>query len=1375
MFPFLPFLTFPKNDREGRRREEYLAIKISSETGLPIFKRKNLPISFLPHKDITTSVERKRSGERTNKCKDDKCQINISNDNNSVVFENFDNQHDIKLTTNTPQLNTHIECNINDGDVKQNMICIDNISLNVIDVDKSNVVLLSDDNNKLLDKKLNTDILEESRTTKQSSNGNVNIANDVNKNNLLPATDLQTSFYLEKLKSMNLDDISEDEIFGKSKKSSLTFNPSFKESSPIPEDDHKVEESIEIYMEKDETPLEELLINKDKEETPIISNEAIFIKKNKKSDDSEEEIMLERSGKLIHSPVPPKNIKSSQNVSSSRQDITRNKKEMVSPRDTVSLKSTEKKLSNERIASPLLKASTSNQRIHSISPRQSSSSQTNLSTVRKISSSGRLSSPNSKNIQMSNDKIERLSHLHSRPMERLTDMGRTKSTPPNVLKQQSNSTSSKVQTPPRQSNRNPFAVSEAMLSIFGTPPIGGVEACFNKIPPPNLSLSGKNFKRSNILERDLDQLSIFPNTKPLPGPSSSSSSFNIIPDHEKAYEEAKKRSNWKATDSAFEKIHGVSCGSEIICGPERDICNEDDELNNDGILVVEESTLSITPRFSNQKETYNKNTVCEQGADIYGEDDNEDNNCMKIEERKTSVNEINTNECLITCKDGVDKAYDHMTNNFPEDVKINWCHNKEEDSICNQKDNQFYGDKSCKNTIYNSIDYGNTLQVNITSPSLQYTTGSSIISQTTSSDGVLSQNNDKVSNIIDNIINNQTIISSGESKNDKEGSDNLSQKSSTSGINNDSEDDNLFNKNLQKSGGDVASDKMVKPGDCSSSGSGIPLLIKNGKIINDDSSFIANILVEDATITQIGNQFPIPDGCQVIDATNKIIIPAGIDIHTEFCSSTSVDDFLIGSKAAIAGGTTTIIDVAIPRNESESLLSAFERAKSLISGKCQCNAALSVMILSWNSVIQREMECLVKEKGVNNFILNISSCADDQLFEIMEHSKKLGALLRVSPENNSIIKILERKMLNLGVTGPEGYCQSRPIQLETERITNLGTLSQLSNCPISIVSLTSSEGCQALQTSNINGGLLTAEIPIVALTQNGDIYYDKNLAVASTFIIRNPLRPGRQHAISLLNTLSSLPLAICVSDHKATKNYDRLKVSDFTRMTYGIPAVEERLPVLWEKGVCSGVINYMRFVAVTSSNAAKAFNLYPRKGRIEVGADADLTILDTTVKRQLTVKNQMSSADFNAFEQMNVHCQVVVTICGGNILYQDGKLLNNGNTKQNDMYLPLLPNTPHLFSQVQQRERMAGRVEKVERDEGDSRKSSISSTGGVTPNVRGQKINAAFQTTFDTRPISGSGVRNQFESTLNQPLPPNPSRSGTKVKNPPGGRSTGFW
>uniref|UniRef100_A0A0N4ZAX2 Amidohydro-rel domain-containing protein n=1 Tax=Parastrongyloides trichosuri TaxID=131310 RepID=A0A0N4ZAX2_PARTI len=1385
MFPFLPFLTFSNSDVERRRRNEYITIQISSETGLPIFKRNILPIPST-QKGLITYTEEEENKRTNNKSTIVMCQIDSTIDSCDALDINVNNEQDKLYQTSVGEKIENIEGS-EPEDKRDNLMITDKSNdilvigkdINEKDINKSDILAINNECN-LVDNKLVTDVLAD-YPVKESAVEEATIISDVNENNLLENVEMDTSFYIEKINKINLDEISEDEIFGRVKKTSLKFNPSFKESSPIPVslndelDEKKEIDDLRHHSSTESSKIEEespIPITPPPDKTPTNENVSI-------TDNILEVSSYESQGKVIHSPIPLNDTKISKGQSLSKQDLTKSssgksspsikssRKDISSPRDIALQKNQEFKKSGSRISSPLLKTSTSQQRIHSISPRPSSSSQTNLDKVRKISSSGRLTSPGQRNIRNSNDRIDQ---TISRPMDRLSDMGRTKSTPPNVLKQQALGASSKVaHSSARQSNRNPFAVSQGMLEIFGDSS-GGTAACFNKINPPNPALANKNFKRSNVLEREQDQPSIFPNTKPIPGKPSSTSAFNYIPDHDKVHEEATRRGNWTTIESSFSIIGGMSSNNE--CDTER--YSENYDTSNECVIAdVEHFSTGSCALESHDKSNY-EDVVGRPAPERYGGEDNEEENKGRIESEKTSVISVMSSESPIICKEELEKGYNNVSN-CPEDAKINWYDSKESEDACNEKGNQFYKDEfGSDNGLYGNRDDVNPL----TAGSLSH---HQYITQACSSDGVLySEDNRQVYDIESNI--NQQIIYGQDSQVtvqniDKESGGSrgtISQGSPVSGNFNDSEEESL-EKRGHNFTGDSASDTMVKPGDISiSSGSGGALFIKNGKIVNDDSSYIANILIEGSIIRQVGNQFPIPDGCEVIDATNKIIIPAGIDIHTEFSSLNSVDDFINGSKAAITGGTGTIIDVVIPRNESESLLSAFDRVKNQINGKCLCNAALSVMILTWNSSVQKEMEVLVREKGVNSFILNISSCTDDHLFEIMECSKKLGAILRISPENKSIIRILERKMLNLGVTGPEGYSQSRPIQLEAERISNIGTFSQLSNCPVSIISLTSSEGCQALQTACINGGLLTAEIPIVALTQNGDIYYDKNLALASTYIIRNPLRPGRHHSNSLLNALSTMPMATCVSEHRASKNSDRLIASDFTKMIHGVPAVEERLSVLWEKAVCSGYMNYMRFVAVTSTNAAKAFNLYPKKGRIEAGADADITILDTTTKRQISIKNQMSLADFNAFEQLNVHCQVVATICGGKIVYQDGKIIPNINKKLNDTYLPLPPNSPHLFSQVVQRERMAGRVEKVERDESESRKSSISSMSGSS-GMHGTKVNPAFQSSLGNRPISGSGVRNQFETTLNQPLSTNASRSGTKVKNPPGGRSTGFW
>ncbi|KHN85697.1 Dihydropyrimidinase-related protein 1 [Toxocara canis] len=202
-----------------------------------------------------------------------------------------------------------------------------------------------------------------------------------------------------------------------------------------------------------------------------------------------------------------------------------------------------------------------------------------------------------------------------------------------------------------------------------------------------------------------------------------------------------------------------------------------------------------------------------------------------------------------------------------------------------------------------------------------------------------------------------------------------------------------------------------------------PILIRGAQIVNDDSIFNADVLIEDRVIKQVSTSLDAPNGATVIDGSGKLLLPAGIDVHTDFSSANSADDFATGSKAALAGGTATVIDVVLPR-AGESILAACDRVRKAAEMKSLCNFGFSVVISTWSDVVKKEIGLVVKDKAINSFIMDLRS--DDQLFQAFEFCKTVGAHARVLPENKNIVSFLERKMLSLGVTGPEGYLQSRP-------------------------------------------------------------------------------------------------------------------------------------------------------------------------------------------------------------------------------------------------------------------------------------------------------------------------------------------------------------
>lgn len=328
--------------------------------------------------------------------------------------------------------------------------------------------------------------------------------------------------------------------------------------------------------------------------------------------------------------------------------------------------------------------------------------------------------------------------------------------------------------------------------------------------------------------------------------------------------------------------------------------------------------------------------------------------------------------------------------------------------------------------------------------------------------------------------------------------------------------------------------------------------------------------------------------------------------------------------------------------------------------------------------------------------------------------------------------------------------QSHPEELESERVNNLCVLSQLSNCPVSVISLSSAESLAALERARSSGVLAYAEIASAAVVADGSHYFNKCLKHASTHMTEAPLRTEGRN--KLISALASQPLAVCTSGHRAISSESRLCARDFTSMPKGTVGVEERMAVVWEKAVRTGRIDPMRFVAVTSTNAAKMFNLYPKKGRIAVGADADLVLWDASGRWKLSTAERQSSVDFSIYEDLTVHAQAAVTIIAGRIAWKDGKIHDAKGT-----FIPLSPSSPYLFSVVQQRDKISC-AEKVDR--GDA--VGASSNGHIP-----RRANA--EPSYE-RPVPR---KSHLESNINFGVDSRPAT--TRVRNPPGGRTTGFW
>jgi dihydropyrimidinase len=453
------------------------------------------------------------------------------------------------------------------------------------------------------------------------------------------------------------------------------------------------------------------------------------------------------------------------------------------------------------------------------------------------------------------------------------------------------------------------------------------------------------------------------------------------------------------------------------------------------------------------------------------------------------------------------------------------------------------------------------------------------------------------------------------------------------------------------------------------------VLIKNGTVVNYDHTVKADVLCLDGRIVEIGSNVNAPAGVRVVDATDKLIIPGGIDPHTHcqlpFMGTVAADDFNHGTRAAVAGGTTMLIDFAIP-SKGDSLLQTYHKWRGWADPKVVCDYGLHVAVTWWDEAgsVAAEMEQLCLQHGVTSFkcfmaYKNVFMINDAQMLEVFKACKKIGALAQVHAENGDAIVDGQKKMLELGITGPEGHVMSRPEDVEAEATYRALMFGNRVNTPVYIVHVMSKAACDSVVRARHQGWIAYGEPIAAGLGTDGCNCWHHDWRHASAFVMGPPLRPDPSTKEYLMRHLATGDLQVVGTDN-CTFNADQKAMGkdNFTKIPNGVNGIQDRMSIVWEKGVYEGVITPQQFVAATSTNAAKLFGCYPQKGRIAVGSDADICIWDPNAVRVISAKTHFHNVDFNIFEGMTVHGNAHVTISRGVVVYEDGTLfVTNGSGK----------------------------------------------------------------------------------------------------------------
>lgn len=441
------------------------------------------------------------------------------------------------------------------------------------------------------------------------------------------------------------------------------------------------------------------------------------------------------------------------------------------------------------------------------------------------------------------------------------------------------------------------------------------------------------------------------------------------------------------------------------------------------------------------------------------------------------------------------------------------------------------------------------------------------------------------------------------------------------------------------------------------------ILIRGGTVVNADTRMRADVYCEDGKIKEVGEGLDAPAGATVIDAGGQYVMPGGIDPHTHmqlpFMGTVASEDFYTGTAAGFAGGTTMIIDFVIP-NPQQRLMDAYREWRGWAE-KAAGDYSFHVAVTWWDESVHADMKTLVEEEGVNSFkhfmaYKNAIMASDETIYHSFKRALELGAIVTVHAENGELVFQLQQELLRKGITGPEGHPLSRPPKVEGEAAHRVIKFAEVIGVPIYLVHVSTIEALGEISRARADGSRVFGEALAGHLLVDDSVYQNEDWGYAAAHVMSPPFRP-KEHQEALWRGLQAGILQTTATDHCCfCHDQKAMGKDDFTQIPNGTAGIEDRLAVLWTHGVGTGRLTLEEFVAATSTNAAKIFNIYPRKGAIAVGADADIVVWDPAATKTISAKTHHQNVDFNIFEGMTVTGLASHTISQGKVVYQDGDL-----------------------------------------------------------------------------------------------------------------------
>ena len=444
------------------------------------------------------------------------------------------------------------------------------------------------------------------------------------------------------------------------------------------------------------------------------------------------------------------------------------------------------------------------------------------------------------------------------------------------------------------------------------------------------------------------------------------------------------------------------------------------------------------------------------------------------------------------------------------------------------------------------------------------------------------------------------------------------------------------------------------------------LLIKKGEIVTGDSRYTADIFCEGETITRIDRDIDAPTGCEVIDASGKYVFPGFIDPHTHiylpFMGTFSKDTYETASKAALVGGTTTIIEMVCPSRDMTAA-EGFRLWQEQAADKSACDYTFHMGVTRFDAENAAQLREIVKA-GISSFKIFLAykgafGIDDTELYQTLKLAKELGVIVTAHCENETLVAERQRELLAAGLTGPEQHHESRPPIVEAEGVHHLMTFAELTGAHVYIVHLSCDEALREALAARHRGVQVSIETLIQYLVLDKTDAERANFEGAK-FVMSPPLRDKRNQPI-LWNGLRSGEIQTVATDHAPFdfKTQKPMGLDDFTKIPNGIPSLEDRVNLLFTHGVKTGKLDLHTFVNVASTNVAKTFGLFPRKGAIQIGADADLVVYDPNYRGKISAKTQMMNVDYSAFEGWEYEGRPSVVTVRGEVAVRDGKFVGN--------------------------------------------------------------------------------------------------------------------